>query len=1220
MLMPTTRIAPWCRVLTIVCLSGLALLSLSAWSDDDLPIGDDAAVQQPGDDAAAGSSTTLPERSRIVYIPYDDLNSVLGNSEAGVMVPLQEYLDLRQRAADAAVVEGQDPLPAIITSAHYTGEVDGDFVRIQAELTVNVLGEPWVELPIRFGQAAVGEVSGENDKLFVRGTGDGHYSLMLGESGRHTITLELLVRINTSPDGKQIAFDCPPSPVTTFEFAVPETGQSIDVTPSIVSVPVEQGDGETRIKVNLGATASISAQWHPEAGLKPEMELLVGADNLQQVRISEGQVHTHVDLTYEVLRGTFELLQVSVPLDHRILSVESATRLKGWSVEQNDNEQLVTIEVLEPATSLTLSINTERPLPDGPLSLIGDDLDGRPQAIHPVGVVRENGQIVVDHDSDLEVTVADQSGLLRMDPSQAAPALQGAHALAYRFYGGTASLQIETKPVVPRVIAVQNTQLVFEDDELKLMTDANFTIERSGIFEVRWSIPEGLVIDQVTGDRLRDYRVDEAAGELIATLLDRTQGGLALRITGHVDYEAGNTESELTLPVPEPIGVERETGTVFVFAEESIEVITQEDQVEAALAAPATPGLMVGRGVLVSAWNYTRRPLSIPVTTQRKSTRLSADLATTVNVSPELIEVDSILEFDVEFAGVDTFRFRVPEEVEGLQVEAVSDDPSAPGIKQKTAGEAEEGWVTWTIIMQRDVIGSQRFRLFHEVDAADVVEADSTSVPDDTDTDADTADDADADMTDAVDPDADADAATDDAEMTADNAEAADTEDDAATTDETDVAEVATDDDVTTDANTIPILLPVPLGLEAGGGRDEVPLSRIEGEIVIKQDVTITVSSSATGGDVEAMDVRELKLLPADGSAAYRYHSVPEDGGIEIAIVRSRPEVQEVVETVVSRALVEITTGEDKAAHYHCRYQVRTAERQRIRVDLPKGLRILDVSVAGRESRLEPSTDNPFDDKSFDAFWLDVTRTGGAEEEFLISFQFQWDISDPPAQSDFGRGRLKLPLPILGGRQGSVAVQELRTVIRVPKDYVLVGDPNLFSLTNIFYWDNPFESPESVCDTDGLDAWIGGSSGTSTSAMTSTLGLQAFRYDNLGGAPELEVVWWRRWWMSALFSGAIAIIGLILWRTAWEAKVSLVLVVVLIAAIVGLRDPHAIQHALAASVYGILFVFGLWIVQGGGALFRSLKPAVAGNGGSAAPPSPPAPTSPPHPEAPQSNA
>jgi hypothetical protein len=79
--------------------------------------------------------------------------------------------------------------------------------------------------------------------------------------------------------------------------------------------------------------------------------------------------------------------------------------------------------------------------------------------------------------------------------------------------------------------------------------------------------------------------------------------------------------------------------------------------------------------------------------------------------------------------------------------------------------------------------------------------------------------------------------------------------------------------------------------------------------------------------------------------------------------------------------------------------------------------------------------------------------------------------------------------------------------------------------------------------------------------------------------------------------------------------VALVLVVILIAALVGLRDPNVIQHTLAASVYGILFVLGLWIVQGGGALYRTFNPAMATNGGT--PPPPPSTPATPHPEPPQ---
>jgi hypothetical protein len=194
-----------------------------------------------------------------------------------------------------------------------------------------------------------------------------------------------------------------------------------------------------------------------------------------------------------------------------------------------------------------------------------------------------------------------------------------------------------------------------------------------------------------------------------------------------------------------------------------------------------------------------------------------------------------------------------------------------------------------------------------------------------------------------------------------------------------------------------------------------------------------------------------------------------------------------------------------------------------------------------------------------------------------------------------------------------VAIQELRTVIRVPEDYSLVGDPTDFSLTNVLMWGGPFQAPRTLADTDTLEAWIRDPAGGSSSPTISTPGLQAYRYDNLGGAEVVEVVWWRRWWMAALFSGTIAVVGILLWRTSWESKIGIVLVVILVATIMALRDPNTIQHALAASAYGILFVVALWLVQGGGAIIRSLRPALAGNGGT-----PPA-TQPaaPHPEAPR---
>ena len=127
-------------------------------------------------------------------------------------------------------------------------------------------------------------------------------------------------------------------------------------------------------------------------------------------------------------------------------------------------------------------------------------------------------------------------------------------------------------------------------------------------------------------------------------------------------------------------------------------------------------GLVSLEAVLTSAWSYSRRPLRIPVSTTRKPTRLSATIATTIDVQPDTVEVATQLDYIVEFAGVDTFRFLVPEAVSpSVQIEAEASGPSSVAIKQRLNGDATNGWVPWTVVMPREIVGRQRFRITYRL-------------------------------------------------------------------------------------------------------------------------------------------------------------------------------------------------------------------------------------------------------------------------------------------------------------------------------------------------------------------------------------------------------------------------------------------------------------------------------------------------------------------------
>ncbi|MFV0443012.1 MAG: hypothetical protein ACK5Q5_05540, partial [Planctomycetaceae bacterium] len=245
--MPTLPVQSCLRRLpTFVALLVILLISSASWAQSA-----DVKETEPATPA-----------DRTIYVPFKSIQDVLNKSAASAIVPYEAYL--RYLESLGTKLKPQ-PADAVLSQAEYTARIEEDVARITAKYTVNVLGQPWVELPLSFGEAAVGKLEG-GEKVLLRGTGEGTCALLLGEQGEQTITLELLAKVRTSPEGREFSLSVPTVGVTTLELTVPDADQAVEVTPRLILLPgAAAADGTTTIKASLGATKSITARWHPKA-------------------------------------------------------------------------------------------------------------------------------------------------------------------------------------------------------------------------------------------------------------------------------------------------------------------------------------------------------------------------------------------------------------------------------------------------------------------------------------------------------------------------------------------------------------------------------------------------------------------------------------------------------------------------------------------------------------------------------------------------------------------------------------------------------------------------------------------------------------------------------------------------------------------------------------------------------------------------------------------
>lgn len=1087
------------RFIVASLLSGFGLLPLGT-AQETAPAATTPQSSTPRESPAGTNKTDSAQNDweRLIYVPYRNLKQVFDKDGAAAFMPYGQFLKLWESLQRIDLKQPpKPPVGAVITKAAYSGRVEKEIARIDAELTVQVLAKGWVELPIRFGEAAIGKMTADDEKILLQATGNGAYTLLLPKDGEHKIRFELAARVRSSPDGRSLEFDCPPSGITTFDLTVPGGDQSIEVVPAGIVAPGAPAENATKVTAELGATAKIAARWRPRVSTAPVMEVLTTVSNTLDVRVADGLAHTHAALTYHVLRGQLDQLRIGVPLEHRILDV-TAAGLKSWKVVREEKGQVVTVDLLGgEARLIVVELQTERPVAAEPFAVAGVDEDGTLRGIHALGEVRENGLLIISQGPELTLSVEQLSGLVRVEAAEVPEPLRRPDSSFYRFYTPKVRLLLAARPIEPRLLVDRRTQLTYRDDELQLVDRLQYVIERAGVFELRLKLPPGLKVDRVDCEAMKEFHAPEGADELIVAMREKTRGSVALVVTGHLPLDPAQTEAA-PLPLLDPENVARESGVLIVYAPPALEVIADEKKVQGAQPTRVEADAPPANTRLVAAWSYTRHP-EIPVRTERKPTRMTAALATTIDIRQDLTEVVTLLGYDVQFAGIDTLRFAVPEGIaESVQIETA--DGSGLPIRQKSRDpEASDGWVTWTVVLQREAIGPVPIRVRYDLTPKEEGLSRSLTVS--------------------------------------------------------------------------PLRV-----LESPGkapGTTIVPAA-VSGEITVRKDRALSVAARS-GPELEAIDVRELTLLPQTGYLAYRYFKQPEQlaNPLALELTATRNEIQPVVETVIGQSLIEAVVTEDKSVTFRCRYRLKTSQRQRLTLELPKSVEILDALVAGRRVDLEKQEGAAGD---WTAFGVNVARATASDEPFVLAIVFRAPFTASPLRDKGGNVKLRLPrFEGAGATQSAVAVQQVRVAVWVPREFSLVGVPDGFVPEHPTGLTLANGAQGWTGSTQALEGWFGDAGSGGLFAFTPSG--KAYVYDRLGSADTLEASYWRTAWFAWTISGAVFLVALVLSRTSWENRLTIVLLAAFGLALYALRDADLVINILGAARFGLLAMAAYWLIH-----------------------------------------
>jgi len=143
-------------------------------------------------------------------------------AEGWVVLPVEEYRALRERAIPPAPPPPAPPVDATLTRVDYDLRVDGESITGRALLMIDVLKTGWTRVQIPAGlMVRDARLDGQPVSL-VEGPPP---HVLLARPGRSALTLDIVMPLTAASGTESIAFPPSPSPITRVALAMPKSGE-----------------------------------------------------------------------------------------------------------------------------------------------------------------------------------------------------------------------------------------------------------------------------------------------------------------------------------------------------------------------------------------------------------------------------------------------------------------------------------------------------------------------------------------------------------------------------------------------------------------------------------------------------------------------------------------------------------------------------------------------------------------------------------------------------------------------------------------------------------------------------------------------------------------------------------------------------------------------------------------------------------------------------------
>jgi hypothetical protein len=481
------------------------------------------------------------------------------HSPGWVVISVPEYRALRVKAYPAEREPEPPPVDATLTRVDYDLRVDTDLASGRATLTVDVLKNGWVRVPIPAGLfVREAKLDGKSLSLAPPAAGKdaSQLSALLSHPGRSVITLEIALPISSSAGEERLSIPSTFSGVTKVTLEIPRAGVDLSLYGGLFSDTGDLPNGGNKWTAYGKGAEPMTFAWRRKTeDHHTTLPLRMRGTLTQFVGLGEDSTFLTANVNLEITQGAAKEARIQLPEKVTINQVQGAL-VADW--EMKSGELLITfLEPVEQSASFVITGEAAMPR-DGQmdiplLRLTGTERDSGGVAVDVLGA----GEIKEESVKTQGLERADASDLGEPVTNRQSPAL-----IAFRTRPGDAktqrSLHIAVARYAQQAVLMANIEearyRVLLTKDGKSLVESRYAIRNNQRNFVKVTLPAGATLwsASLSGKPVRPGSAPD--GSLLLPLAKSRAGEdaseFALEIVYLLPGASWTDKGRLKLPLP----------------------------------------------------------------------------------------------------------------------------------------------------------------------------------------------------------------------------------------------------------------------------------------------------------------------------------------------------------------------------------------------------------------------------------------------------------------------------------------------------------------------------------------------------------------------------------------------------------------------------------------------------------------------------------------------